>query len=311
MNDHVSRSTQYEGLFKSWNLQYELVPAVPIEDIGRDDSTQVRELAHRAIPANVDQYALQMKNGTEFPPVVVWAEQRWLLDGNTRLSAAKRIGRDTFPVYRVNVPFLAMAKALTAALQELSGQKLTSDERRAAALNMMELDFSDASIAATLGVTSESARQWRRLHEVAERAERTGTAEQVARMNKTNRLALAKVTHDQPFRDLALAIADGKPDMKDVRDVTERVAAATSDEAALSIVGEARAQWMPLGPEPRKTRVNRRAQQARMHIGGLLALQPQELIDHAKATEDLARWQSIVTLADQMVTLLMVETAAA
>lgn len=310
MNDSVVRSVQYEGLFKAWNLQYELVPAMPIADIGRDDSTQVRELAHRAIPANVEQYALQMKNGTEFPPVVIWAEQRWLLDGNTRLSAAKRIGLETFAVYRVSIPFLAMAKALTAALQELSGQKLTSDERRAAALNMIELDFSDASIGATLGVTAESARQWRRLHEVAERAERTGTAEQIAKMNKTNRLALAKITHDEPFRELVMAIADGKPDVKEVREVAEQVATATSDDAALGVVGEARAQWVPLGPEPRKTRVNRRAQQARMHIGGLLALGDSELIDHAKAADDLARWEQLAVKASRMVELLAQESAA-
>jgi len=300
----IVRSIQFESTFKGWNLPFELIEAVAIDSITRDDSTQVRELGNRAIPANVEQYALQMKNGTEFPPVVVWAEQNWLLDGNTRLSAAQRIGRTTFPVYRVKIPFLAMAKALTATLQELSGQKLTPTERRQAALNMMELEFTDAAIAAALGVTAESARQWRRRQEVAERADRTGTAAQVAKMGKTNQLSLAKITHDDPFRDLVLAIADGKPDVASVRTVSDEVAAATSDEAARAIIADARASWTPIGPDPKQVRVNRKARQARMHLGGLLALTPADVVDRAKLVEDQVKWERVLLLAQEVLQLI-------
>lgn len=302
----IVRSSQFESLFTAWNLPFELIPDVEIDSIKREESAQVRLIQHRANPETVERYVTKLRAGSEPPPVVVWAEQNWLIDGNTRIEAAKKVGRTTVNVYRVSLPFLTMAKALAGTLND-HGQPLDPAERRAVALDMIELQFSDAQIASALGVTAESARQYRRLQQVAERAERTGTADQVAKLNKTNRMALSKITHDEPFRELALAVADGKPDAKEVREVADRVASATSDDAALEVISQARQEWVPIGPKPRRTMVNRKAQQARMHLGGLLALAPQEVVETAKAADDAVKWQAIVSMAEQVLLLLSAE----
>lgn len=310
------RSTQFEHLFKAWNISFRHREDVVIDQIRRDDDAQVRRIDHIAIPANVDTYALQMKAGAQFPPVVVWAGM--LIDGNTRLSAAKKNGLATFDVYEVELPSITMAKNLAAALNQLGGQKLTMEEARESALNYISEGFTDGQIAMYLGVTAEAARQWRKLSEVAERAERTGMGEFVAGLNKTQKMELAKVTHDQPFRDLVSAVqaakdAGAKVEKNDLKEVVEKVVEATSDDAASQIVAEAREEWVPVGPIPSPVRKNRKAQQARMHIGGLLKAKEsaKELIDPAKREEDLVRWQELQALVAEMVELLSHEVESA
>jgi hypothetical protein len=127
-------------------------------------------------------------------------------------------------------------------------------------------------------------------------------------MNKTTRMALSRVTHDAPFRELVMAISDGKPDAKEIKEATEKIAASTSDDAALGVIAEMRQEWVPIGPEPRKTIRNRKAQQARMHVGGLLALAPQDVIDEAKASADAIRWRALADMAEQVLLLLSAES---
>lgn len=301
------RSLQYEHFFKTWNVQYKLTESIQIDSVRFIDDAQVRHIEHIAIPENVEQYALQMKAGAIFPPIVTWSGM--LVDGNTRMAAARLNGMATIAAYEIDVPSIRLARFVAAGLNMLGGAKLTSQEARELAIDMMEDAFTDSQIALTLGVTAESARQWRRLHEVNERAERTGTTEALAKMNKSKRLQLANITHDAPFRELALAIVGANPDVAEIKDVVAKVKEASSDDAAVAIVADARREWTPIGPEPVKVRVNRAAQQARMHIGGLLKCRASDLVDPAKMDADRAKWQEIARLASEVLHL-MDEAAA-
>lgn len=307
MNTTV-RNEQHEALFKSWNIPFRLEEAVPIDGIKIKSDAQVREIAHIAVPENVDGYALQMRSGIKFPPVTIWTGI--LLDGNTRLEAARQVGMTTFPAYVVEVPSIQLARIIAAALNQTGSLRLSQYEARRVALDMMEQNFTDGQIAAALAVTAESARQWRRLHEVEDRAERTGTTDLVGKLPKTVRMQLAQVTHDQPFRDLVTAISQTRPELPEVKAAVAAVKDASSDDAALAAVAAARAEWTPIGPEPAKVRINRPAQQARMHLGGLLKAVPTELIDPAKLDADRARWEQVAHLAAEVLRL-MDEVAAA
>jgi ParB-like chromosome segregation protein Spo0J len=76
-----------------------IVPGAPgavidleIASIRRDGGTQVRA---NPAPRAIEEYAVQMQAGDQFPPVTVWydGEHYWLSDGFQRVAAAERIGR--------------------------------------------------------------------------------------------------------------------------------------------------------------------------------------------------------------------------
>jgi ParB/Sulfiredoxin domain len=104
---------------REWNLVYEIVPDFPLSRIRRDDQSQVRQLAHIAPALRVEEYAQQMRNGAMFPPILLMTPDL-LIDGNTRLKAAQRIGRQSFPAIVVDTKTRDMALILAASLNQVS-----------------------------------------------------------------------------------------------------------------------------------------------------------------------------------------------
>lgn len=300
---------RFEALFTRWNLHFEFVPDLSLtDDLSVIDEAQVRDLSNIGAPERVDQYALQMRNGASFPPIVMAAELLGrfdvLIDGNTRALAARKIKHQTFPAYRVSpVPDVDFAKMLAAALNQLGGQRLTPAEANKAALVMMDLGWQDEAVARELGYSAESVRRWRREVEFGDRSERCKVEEWSAKLTKTQRQQLAKVKHDGPFTEAVKLVADTRPSQPDLQELLGLIDKAGSDEEAIAAVRKAREDWQPIGPEPRQVHRNRPAQQARMHIGGLLKLDPLEVYDPTKAAEDAEKWREVRALVDRILSV--------
>lgn len=73
------------------------IEILEIEKINMDGSLQPR---HELSPFLIDEYAKALRNGTDFPPVIVFrdGEDNLLVDGFHRLFAAKEVGLTEFPV---------------------------------------------------------------------------------------------------------------------------------------------------------------------------------------------------------------------
>lgn len=302
------RDQRFEALFTRWKLTFEFVEDLSLDDdLHVVDEAQVRSLENIALPERVDQYSLQMKAGAVFPPIVVAAELRGvndvMIDGNTRVFAARRTGRDTYPAYRVTVPDVAFAKMTAAALNQLGGQRLSPTEARQAALSMMEMSWDDSAVAREVGYSGESVRRWRREVEMADRLERLDLAGQADSLTKTQRQTLAKIDHDAPFVEAVKLVADTKPEPQDVKELVAAVTAAASDDAALVAVAQARMDWQPIGPEPSRVIRNPAARQAKMHLGGLLKLDPLAVYDPATADADLVKWREVRELIERVLSV--------
>jgi ParB-like chromosome segregation protein Spo0J len=235
---------------REWNLAYEIMPAFPLTDIRRDESSQVRQLAHIAPALRVEEYAQQMRNGAMFPPILLMAPDL-LIDGNTRLKAALRIGRQTFPVIVVDTKTRDMALILAASLNQMGGERLTPEEAHEAALRMMRSNYPDAAIARELGRDIVQVRRWRTQRDVELRAESLGLADQVKLIPRGTLGALAGVAHEEPFVETARLLAEVRPVEKQAREIIAEVQQAPSDQAALEVVARYRDDLAPSGPPPR------------------------------------------------------------
>jgi hypothetical protein len=309
------RDLRFEAKFESWHLKFEFIEAISLDDLEALEEAQVRDLINIAPPARIDEYALQMAHGATFPPLVIAAQLQGkndvLIDGNTRARAALRLKRDTFCAYRVSpIPDVGFAKVLAAALNQMGGIRLEGVEARKAALEAIDMGWTDDQIACEIGYSASAVRNWRRDQQLNERIDRLHLGDTAARLNKTQQRAIAKIDHDEPFKEILSLVADTKPPKLELEELLTAVQKAGSDSNAVEAISKAREDWQPIGPEPAKVHRNQVAAQARMHIGGLLKItDPVTVFDAAKAAEDAEKWRQLRDVVNYV--LAMFETQAA
>jgi ParB-like chromosome segregation protein Spo0J len=235
---------------REWNLVYEIVPDFPLSRVRRDEQSQVRQLSHIAPALRVEEYAQQMRNGAMFPPILLMRPDV-LIDGNTRLKAAQRIGRQSFPAIVVDTKTRDMAVILAASLNQMGGERLTPEEAHEAALLMMRSNYPDMAIARELGRDISQVRRWRIQRDVQNRAESLGLAEQLQHIPRGSLGALASLTHEEPFVQTARLLAEVRPPEKQAKEMIAEIQQAPSDQAALAVVARMRDDLAPAGPPPR------------------------------------------------------------
>jgi hypothetical protein len=65
---------------------------------------QIRPIAQLAPAREIAKYAQDLKRGDQMPPVIMTSDY-YVIDGNTRTEAARKIGRTTFPTFVLDVNY--------------------------------------------------------------------------------------------------------------------------------------------------------------------------------------------------------------
>src|SRR5262245_43104862 len=302
--ESVVKDTRVEQWLNEWRLPFELDQQFPIARVKVETAVQIREEAHRAPSSTVDQYFTHMKHGAIFPPVVV-SSNGLLVDGNTRLEAARRNGLKTFPAYKVKFPHLGMAKMIGAALNQMGGDRLTDEEIVTAAEAMMAEQYGDEAIARTLGRSVSHVRNVRRDRMFRQSAERTGVANLT--VPKAAQRILAGIQHDEPFKAAVEVVSRAKPSAKDISTLVNKIEQTRSDADALATIRTIESQWGPLaGPPPNQKSVSRtKAKAALKHVRALLELAEAQPIEVVQADDQEAAevWRRLSTVSAQVVAL--------
>ena len=290
-----------EALFEQWNLRYALT-VVDLDEIQVDDGQQVRDAMNIALPDQVEQYYIQMKNGAQFPPIVL-RSPRVMLDGNTRKAAAERNEMTSFPAYIVEIPSGPLARSLAGSLNQMGGRRLTADEAQAVAATMIgDLKFTNEQVARHVGRSAALVGQWRQQALAKEHAQRLALTDEIDKVSGNQQAILAKVTQDEPFTQLARFVGEHKVPNAELKSVVKDVAEATSEDEALSAIEDARRRWQPVGPGA-KVIVNKAAFRARMVVPQLLKLRPADVVDASdrdRALTDRAAWANLRAHVDQI-----------
>jgi ParB-like chromosome segregation protein Spo0J len=300
----VTRDTRIEQVLEDWHLSYELDQQFPLARLRVEDATQIREQAHRAPSSTVEQYHTHMKHGAVFPPIVI-SSNGFLVDGNTRVEACKRLGQKTFPAYKVKFPHLGMAKMLGAALNQMGGDRLSDGEIVIAAECMMREQYGDEAIARSLGRSVSHIRNVRRDRAFREAAERTGVMQ--LSVPKAVQRQLATIAHDEPFKAAVELVSRAKPAGKDVGALVERIEQTRSDAEALAVIQTTETQWGPVtGPPPHPpTRSRSKGKAALKKVQELLALAEAQPADIVLPNDEAAAdaWRRLGTVVTQVLAL--------
>jgi ParB-like chromosome segregation protein Spo0J len=290
---------------REWNLEYRVEQQFPIAGIDVSGAAQVRAVSSIAPAQRVEEYRQQMANGALFPPVLLreTGGNPLLIDGNTRLAAARKNGRKTFPAVIVDTKTPEMALTLAAAVNQMGGERLTPAEAHEAALRMMRQGFPDQAIGRELGKDISQVRRWRAQQDVIERADALGLKNKVDLLSAGTIGQLGSIRHDAPFAELTKLFADIRPKEKDAKEYVQTVNETASDDAALAVIEALREDLAPAGPPPHvQTKGRSPIPLIRAAIGNLVkfAGKPQEAFDPAKRTEELEKWQKLRQVCDEV-----------
>src|SRR5262245_5273873 len=297
------RDTRIEQLLTDWKLTFEFDPNFPLSRLKIEDATQIRLAQHRAPSATVEQYVIHMRHGANFPPIVV-GTNAMLVDGNARVEASSKIGRKTFPAYKVKFPHLGMAKMIGAALNQMGGDRLTEEEIVVAAEAMISAGHPDEAIARTLGRSVRHIRNVRKDRDFWETFERLELPKDAV-ISKQIARSLASIAHDEPFRAAVEAVLRAEPSPKAVSRMVAAIDKTRSDADALATIQAAEKDWGPLtGLPPGRSLSRSQAKKALTHVRALLeageAMPADLVLDDTDAGE---LWRRLNVLTPRVVAL--------
>lgn len=124
---------------------------------------QVRNIEELAPPREVAQYATALKRGDQMPAVVHTADG-YLVDGNTRTEACRKINRTTFPAFVLDVNFSdatssqrKQLQALGTALNNIHGRGMKKADIASIIASVGEDDTSPKDLARRLKISESTA----------------------------------------------------------------------------------------------------------------------------------------------------------
>lgn len=306
MTAEHGRDPRVEAKFDEWNLPWKFVPDIPFADIRVADWAQVRAGENLAPKQRVTEFAEQMRNGAEYPGIVLMhGEPPVLFDGNTRLSAAILLGQTSMPAYIVETGTVDMAKALAGSLNNMNGERLTEDEACELAQLMSARGMDETSVARETGRTMPQVRKWRVLREGKAHAARLGVLALFESLTVSKQRELSRVVHDSPFAALVGFVAELKPRERDVRELVNQILVASSEAEEVGLIEEHRLALNPSGPPPHRPNLNHGYRYVRMFQGHLARYpDPVTLVDWAKPDESRTTLEAVRQAMDAALRLL-------
>lgn len=222
-------------------LRYTQEAQFDLARLSADHRVQVREDGHYAPKENVERYAIQMELAA-FPPIVVTSDD-YLVDGNTRVAAARLRKDGRFPAIVLDTPFAtapparqAELRALAATLNAMAGQGLTRQETRAAVEYFLELNWTAQQIGRAIGIKSSRINQIKREIDAREKLAHVGISAN-GDLQGTSLRALgstsALILHDEPYKKLATLAIDAGLNAGEITAAAKEMEATGSDLAGI------------------------------------------------------------------------------
>jgi hypothetical protein len=282
---HPSTSPQVESRLAARHLSFTFEPNLEIDRVREVEGNQVRLIEHRAPKATVDRYVQQTKAGAVFPAIVVNGRYE-LVDGNTRLMAARQLGRATIAAYVCADLSALQARSLSVELNQSHGLSMTEAEIHAFVTSAVEegqrLDA--RAYSRMTGVKASTLARWVAAKHFEIRAARCGVAgERLRELSESARAALQVAKLKAVFLEITALALEARVPASQLRRIITAANGAPSEIAALEIVAQARELW---SDDARAIAAGfkvapRRSAGSALHIGGLLRFAVADLLDVA------------------------------
>jgi hypothetical protein len=296
-------STQTETMFAARHIDFTFEANLRVDQIRDAEGNQVRLGKHRAPKDTVELYAQQMKGGAIFPAIVV-NDRYEIVDGNTRLTAARRNKKETIPAYVcVNLSALD-ARSLSVELNQSNGLRMTQDELHGFVTGAVEEGkVLDAQAYSRMtGVKPATLARWVAAKEFELRAAREGISEQqFTVLSTTIRAALQVTKLSAVFLAVTQLAIDARVPVAELKKIITEANVAPSEASACAVVArqrEARSDDIKAIAAGFKG-AKRKTLGSALHIGGLLQFEVTDLLD-VPPEKQAETFQRIQLLRDRL-----------
>jgi hypothetical protein len=205
---------------------------------------QVRPIEQLAPPREVTKYAQDLKRGDQMPPVIMTSDG-YLIDGNTRTEAARKIGRTMFPTFILDVDFSEATESQVKQLIALGASMNLTHGRGmniAAVASIIEaITFDDTSpkqLAKDLHIPESTANTYLNAAKTRRRAKRLDVT--LADTLTNSHLKLfgnkAKYFSDQVFKSFILLVQDARLTVPATTALSKRLEALGTESERLEVL---------------------------------------------------------------------------
>jgi hypothetical protein len=307
---HPARLAKIEALLDARGLHYEFEPNYPVARVRDAEGNQVRLVKNRAPKHAVVRYTEQMRAGATFPGIVLNAAGE-VVDGNTRLAAARKLAREAIAAYVVSDLSQTVSRLLSMELNQCHGEVMSTKEVQAVVVATIRdgQDLNITSMARMTGLKPAKIRRWKRAEEARARVIESGLpAESFDQLKEPNRVALSAAKLRSVFVAAFKLAADADLTVGSLQDVINKANAAGSENDALAVIAAARESYAAeitakaTGLRP----AGHRGAEAARYIGALVRFDAAELTDVApeKAPEAIERMEALQGTIGQALTML-------
>lgn len=229
-----------EAWLKSHEVEY--APALEIPMILIDEKRSRANQARRdpIVQDSVDRFAVAMKAGHAFPPIVAYinGSRLTIIDGNNRQAAARKAGKDT--IYGIVISEQTPSELIQLLTVEANAHHGVTPEiswRLRQAFHLCSLGFTDVQAAQAAAVTPQQISNARKVKEADQRA----AALKIARFTElptSARQALSVLRDEAVFYQAARTAVDTNMKYDEVRDLVREVKKKTSEGARIEFIGQ-------------------------------------------------------------------------
>jgi hypothetical protein len=233
------RDPRVEGVLKSLGIRFTYEAESETSQFVSDPQTQVRLPANQAPVKEVKRYTDLLKNGAEFPPIVVLKDGR-IVDGNTRFGAYSALKRKTVPAYWCESSSPSIAQRIGVELNSMAGKRMEKGEL-ATWLAAGNGSVSEEEARRITGWSRASINRARSALQFEARRTKLGVPLATS-LPETVRASLNSVANPETFRELTLLADDAGLKPGEVTALAKQAneTAKTDVGAALAAISDAR-----------------------------------------------------------------------
>jgi ParB-like chromosome segregation protein Spo0J len=267
------------------------------------EEAQVRSINDRADPATVERYVQAMKNGAQFPPIVI-AEVPWSdgkpaytkIDAHNRVDAAIQVGMKTFPAYVLSDAPFTYLKATALRKNASHGLLLDEDQALQAVAELLTAGMKVDHLARLTGLKRskiDRAAQALRFNNRLQSLDLDLSPDQrkwLDNLKPTARAAVNRsISHDPLLAEVVKLVVEAEMPGSEASGLAREVGKAKSDADAMRFIeGERDVRRSSIESIARGMRPPRPSfvQQFRMHTHALLGIQADAAVDFNVGTRD-------------------------
>jgi ParB-like chromosome segregation protein Spo0J len=259
--------------------------AFPLARIRVLEQAQVRSEGERAPKDYVERYSTQMRSGAVFPALVLHesADSSTVVDGHTRIVAAKKERRSTFAAYVLSGQTSISLRVLGVMLNQRNGKALADTDVARSVREFIRDGMSSERIAFYTGYSRTTIDRMIQALNFDDRTAALGIEIPDKSLKQTAKATLAReIPHEPVFAEAVKLSRDAGLVGTDIAQITTAVKQAKSDAEALSFIAgerERRADQIVAHQQGRTQPRPSFVQQWRMHAAPIVRLRPEDVID--------------------------------